>query len=227
MSSKSIFDKEYFTEYYHAMTGSFSMNDLDRNMNWFYGWFNALNDLYDFRSGNDRSVLEIGCAIGAASRILAERGFKVTATDISKHAITKSKAINKHPNLDFQVLDIQSTRKYKKKFDVIFAFEVIEHLEDYKSALKNMRRMLKPEGIIICSTPYPFGYVFRDKTHINVRHPFDWIRIFNEAGFSKVKTKYLSFVPFFYRFSKLFHLTLPVLFPIPYINSTIFIYAQK
>ena len=124
-------------------------------------------------------------------------------------------------------LDIERSKKYTRKFDVIFNFEVIEHLGYPEKAIKNMRRMLKKDGVLICSTPYPYAYVYFDRTHINVRHPLDWKRIFTNAGFKHIQYKQVGFVPFLYRYSKYLHIRLPFGLPTRYINSPVFIYAQK
>lgn len=227
---KSIFTKDYFTEYYKPMTGDFTSADLQRNMNWFYGWFNALMDWYNFRVGANRKVLEIGCAIGAASRILAERGFKVTATDVSEYAVSEAKKTNKHKNLQFGELDLldkKSVAKYAGKYNLVFAFEVLEHLEDSRLALTNLYSLLKKNGVVICSVPYPYAYVFRDVTHVSVRHPIDWQRRLQAAGFTNVQYKQVGFVPYLYRFSQNWHITLPFGLPTPYINSPVFLYARK
>lgn len=227
VTESSVFDEKYFTEYYQPMTGEFAEKDLERNYNWFFGWFNALQAFYDFRNGKNKKVLEIGCAIGAASRILAERDFSVIATDISRHAVTKAAQVNVHKNLSFEELDVEKQSQYSNDFDVIFGFEVIEHLEKHEHALTHIYSMLKPGGICIFSTPYPYTYVFRDKTHVNVRHPLDWVRIFKKLGYKNVRYKHISFIPYFYKYSKYWHFTFPGGLPTPYINSTIFIYAEK
>ena len=222
---KSNFQEKYFTDYYQGLTGNFEHKDVVRNRNWFYGWFDALQNWFDFRTGKHKKVLEIGCSIGAAAQLLSERGFDVIATDISSFAVKKaSKIIH---DVEFEKLDIETSKKYDKSFDLIYAFEVIEHLGQPDKALENMHRMLKKNGVVICSTPYPYGYVFSDLTHINVRHPIDWSRIFARAGFKNIKYKQVGFVPFFYRFSKYLHIKMPFGLPIRYVNSTIFIYAEK
>ncbi len=225
MISNRHFDKKYFTGYYTEYVGSFSPADLRRNRNWFHGWFKALNRFYDFEHGNSKKVLEIGCAIGAASSILQERGFDVTATDISPYAVKKAQSLL--PGLRIEKLDILSNRLPRKKYDLIIAFEVIEHLTDPERALRNMRALLAKGGSLIVSTPYPYGYVYRDVTHISVKHPFDWLRIFRNAGFSDVKYQKLSFIPFFNRISKHFHWYFPFIFDTRYINSTVFFHAKN
>ncbi len=223
---KKIFKEEYFTGYYRAMTGDFTQKDLQRNKNWFYGWFQALRKIYDFEKGNGKKVLEIGSAIGAASSILRDRGFDIIATDISSHAVEHIKELV--PDMESQVFDVEEENtKWENTFDVIFSFEVIEHLPDPEKAIKNMHKMLKDGGIVINSTPYPYDYVFIDKTHISVKHPLDWVRIYKQAGFRNVGYVQVGFVPFFYRFSKHLHFTLPIGVNTPYINSPVFIYGEK
>src|SRR3989344_6068701 len=105
---KKTFDKEYFTDYYFGTTGNFGKKELKRNKNWFHGWFKALQDDYDFVDGKGKNVLEIGCAIGAAADILYERGFNITATDISPYAIKKNQKLL--PHIKFKVLDVEAKR---------------------------------------------------------------------------------------------------------------------
>lgn len=224
---KDVFQEEYFTKYYSKMTGNFEWKDFIRNYNWFYGWFDAIQDWYDFRHGKSRKVLEIGCSIGSASALLSERGFDVTASDISEFAIKKAKKIL--PDIKFIVLDVDKvpTKTLLGQFDLIFGFEVIEHIEDPLRALKNLKRMLKKNGKIICSTPYPYAYTSIDKTHVSVQYPSEWVETFEQAGFRNIKWKHVGFVPFFYRWSKFLHFRMPFGLPTPYVNSTIFIYAQS
>ncbi len=225
MDNKKIFDKKYFAGYYFDITGNFTKKDLRRNKNWFHGWFDVLQDWYDFSSGRGRKTLEIGCAIGAASAILQERGFDVLATDISRYAIQKAKQVL--PQLSFAILDIEQPVRRTSTYDLIFSFEVLEHLEKPEVALRHMYQMLKPDGVTINSTPFPYAYVARDITHINVKYPHEWVRLYKHAGFSRVKYKHIGFLPFFYRFSPSFHLQFPFGLPTKYINSSIFLYGEK
>lgn len=223
---KDIFKKNYFTDYYFGTTGNFSKKELQRNKNWLYGWFKTLQKDFDFTKGDGRKVLEIGCAIGAAADLLYERGFDVMTTDISPYAIKKNKKLL--PHIKCEVMDIEQKQKYKNEFDLIFSFEVIEHLQNPEAAFKHMYDMLKPGGTLINSTPYPYDYVlYADKTHVNVRYPSEWIDLLRKTGFTIIKYRARSFIPFFYRLNKNFHFILPFGTPDPYINSTIFYIAQK
>ncbi len=220
-----VFDKDYFTEYYEPMTGAFSAVDLQRNKNWFYGWFQKLNDFFPFKKGKGEKILEIGCSIGAAADILSKRGFEVTATDISHFAVENAKKLL--PHINFEILDIDAKPVKQNYYDLIYAFEVIEHLENPRRCLSHMYTMLKPGGKLICSTPYPYPYVYFDETHISVKYPDEWIKLFKGCGFKQVKYKQIGFIPFFYRFSKYLHITLPFGLDTKYINSPVFLYGEK
>jgi len=223
---KKTFDKKYFTDYYFGTTGNFGKKELIRNKNWFHGWFRTLQYDYDFSKGHGKKNLEIGCAIGAAADILQKRGFDVIATDISPYAIKKNEKLL--PHIKFKVLDVEDKPQFKNKFDLIYSFEVIEHLENPEKAIKNMFAMLKAGGTLICSTPYPYKYVLDvDKTHVNVRYPMEWVMMYRSNGFSKIQFRHKTFIPFFYRFSKHLHFILPFGIKNPYLNSHVFIIGQK
>ncbi len=224
---KSVFDEKYFTEYYFAMTGTFSKLDFVRNYNWFYGWFQAIKGFVDIENGQGKKALEIGCSIGAASHIVSEMGYKTTATDISSYAVKHAKKLL--PHIDCEVLDITKSpaKKHVDTYDLLFGFEVIEHLDKPLDALKNMHTMLQHHGQLVLSTPYPYSYVYYDETHVSVLYPGQWAQLLKQAGFQKIQFRQISFIPFFYRYSKRLHFTAPIGIDSGYINSPVFLYAEK
>jgi SAM-dependent methyltransferase len=219
------FEESYFEGYYKKMVGDFSPDDLEKAKRWFHGWFKTLESFIPTpRQGNKKSVLEVGCSIGGAAAIAEELGYEVYATDISKYAVKKAE--KNLPNIHFFPWDVTTKFPLNKKFDLIYAFEVVEHLEDPRKAILNLKTLLKPKAILILSTPLPFKYVYNDPTHINVKRPDEWRDIIKDAGFSKITIKRRSFIPFLYRFSRVFSVALPFSVNSRYINSTIFLIAQ-
>ena len=102
----------------------------------------------------DKKVLEIACENGyGASYLLSKGAQEVTGGDISEQAIQYAKEHYKADGLNFLRLDAQQLLFADESFDVIVAFEVIEHLEDYNKFLIECKRVLKRDGIFICSTP--------------------------------------------------------------------------
>lgn len=228
-NNSSKFEKNYFTGYYRDNVGSFGIKDLQRSLNWFHGWFKHLESFVDFTKGNGRKVLEVGCSMGGASFLLADRGFTVFASDISKYALEKAKKLAKllGKNISFYTFDVQKDIPIREKFDIICAFEVIEHLEKPEAAIKNMRSKLKTNGVLICSTPNGEHAVSDDPTHINIKSALEWKKIFESAGFKDIQLNQVSFLPFFYKFSKRFHVVIPVAIYSKYINSPLFIVAKN
>lgn len=224
MTKANKFEKDYFNGYYKKMVGDFSDQDLAKAKKWFWGWFKALEDVCDFKHGRNREILEIGCSIGGAAAILAERGFKVSASDISDYALQRARKLL--PQITFLKWDITKKFPKQKKFDLVYGFEVIEHIPEPLRALKNLKEILSSKGVLILSTPFPYEYVYADPTHVSVKHQEQWRDLFEKAGFLKVKFVKKSFVPYFYRLSRHMHFILPFSVDSPYINSSLFIIAS-
>ena len=225
---KKKFEQNYFGGYYYKNVGEFTEKDLDKSMNWFTGWFTYLQKFINLKEGNGRKVLEIGCSIGGASHILAQRGFEVHASDISSYSVKKAKVLAKklHRDIKFYTFDVQKALPLKERFDFIYAFEVIEHLADPLKSIKNMKQHLKKGGLLVCSTPNGDHDFSSDPTHISVKSPTEWKKVFKQAGFKTIIIEQIAFLPLLYRLHKRFHIIFP--FPVysKYINSPLFIIAK-
>lgn len=223
------FEEKYFSGYYRGNVGDFTKKDLDKSINWFSGWFKFLERYVSLKKGNGRKVLEVGASIGGASSILADRGFEVFASDTSEYALKRALKLAKEVGrkISFYRFDVQDEIPISGAFDIIYAFEVIEHLENPLKAIKNMHSKLKTKGVLICSTPDKNYDKSSDPTHISVKTKKEWTKIFKEAGFKSLKMSQVSFCPFFYKFSKYFHIIMPIAIRSRYINSPLFIIAKK
>lgn len=222
---KDLYGKDYFTGSFHGAVGTFSKKDLKRSINWFTGWINFLDKYVSLKNGDHKSALEIGCSIGGAANILAKNGFAVTATDISEYAIKRAKKLS--PQITFFINDIEKSLPDKKQYNVVLGFEVIEHLHDPELGIRNMYKALKKGGYVICSTQYPYPFAFEEPTHISVKHPKDWKKIFSKAGFKNVKTMRATYIPFLYRYHSFFSKGFAVAVGKKWINSTVYIIGQK
>ena len=100
---------------------------------------------------NGSTVLEAGCGIGAQTQILAKRspGAIFTSVDISEESLAEAKQQikkEKLSNVTFQKEDILAMSFSDDTFDHIFICFVLEHLEFPFAALKELKRVLKPNG---------------------------------------------------------------------------------
>ncbi len=99
-------------------------------------------------------LLDVGCGGGLISVPMNALGARVTAIDASLNNIKTAKAYAKRKSItiDFINTTAELVAKSGKKFDVILALEVIEHVSDYKLFLSELAKMLVPGGVLIIST---------------------------------------------------------------------------
>jgi len=98
------------------------------------------------------SVLDVGCGSGRLSKTLLDRGYSVVGIDNDWKAVE----IAKKKGITAFVSDVNDW-KTDEKFDCIILGDVQEHIEDDKSAIRNVHGMLKPTGCIVVNVPsYPF-----------------------------------------------------------------------
>jgi len=101
-----------------------------------------------------KEVLDISCGTGYGSRILYDSGAKrVVGVDISSETVNFAYAKYKVNGLEFKVGNVLNIDFPENYFDVITCFETIEHVQNQKKALTELRRVLKPMGLLIISSP--------------------------------------------------------------------------
>ncbi len=100
-----------------------------------------------------RRVLDAGCGTGYGSAELAQSAAEVSGLDVSGDAIEYARTNYPIPNLRFVVSSCATMPFPDKSFDVIVAFEVIEHLADHRQFLNECGRLLRSEGLFIVSSP--------------------------------------------------------------------------
>jgi SAM-dependent methyltransferase len=108
-----------------------------------------LLDLF-LSAGPGPAVLNGGAGQGTLSRKLAELGFEVTSTDVSPAAVEllRQGGAGRAVEADLTALPFEDER-----FDAAVLGEVLEHIEDDRHALEEVRRVLRPEGVLALSVP--------------------------------------------------------------------------
>lgn len=95
-------------------------------------------------------VLDFGCGDGWVSIMLAKKGYDVYGIDISIELIKKARSIAKETNLSlnvrFEEMAGEDLKFQDNYFDAVFGSAVLHHT-DFKLALDNIHRVLKPGGI--------------------------------------------------------------------------------
>lgn len=103
-----------------------------------------------------RHVLDIACGEGYGSAILAETARDVVGLDISAEAVAHATAAYRHiGNLSFGTASATRLPYGEETFDAVVSFETIEHLTaaDQTRFIDEIRRVLRPSGLFIVSTP--------------------------------------------------------------------------
>lgn len=106
--------------------------------------------------GHGKQVLEIGCGSGSITRVLAQRnGCVMTGIELDPAAIAKATPYCA------QVIraDLNSSRwpdllDAGRRFDVVLAADVLEHLYDPWAALRQMTQLVAPDGCVVVSLPH-------------------------------------------------------------------------
>jgi len=101
----------------------------------------------------NQRILDFGCNIGGASKILARAGHAVTGVDISDSAVNIAQT--RTPEAEFKRIESEVCLPFAdQSFDVCFSSEVIEHLFDVHGFIKEIHRVLVDDGLFLITTPY-------------------------------------------------------------------------
>jgi len=111
------------------------------------------------RLARGKRALDAGCGAGYGSGELARAGaLSVMGIDSAADAIEYARTHYQAPNLAFEQASCSALPFADGGFDLVVAFEVIEHLDDWRGFLAEARRTLAPNGQFIVSTPNKLYY---------------------------------------------------------------------
>lgn len=123
-----------------------------------------------------KTVLDIGCSHGYGTPLLAERAKFVTGLDKDRRAISQAKKENQTSNVTFLNEDVFRFEP-NFQYEVIIAFQVLEHLKEPDLFLKKSKSWLKKRGFFLVSVVnkevdphgYSCPYHYREYTPIELR----------------------------------------------------------
>lgn len=223
---KNQYDDYYQPDgHYGKIIGARTKADFIRHQQWYFSWLKHISSKVNLNPFQSKKIIDLGGGIGAFCAVLLRAGFaNVTCSDVSAEGLRLAKKFN--PKLKTICFNIEKWR-VRAAFELIFALEVLEHLKHPAVGIKNIFQALCPGGLFIGTTPYPFPKAFADPTHQHVWLPKKWQRLFCAAGFKKVVTYPMSFLPLFYRLNRHLNLCLPCYIKSKYFVSTTLIIAYK
>lgn len=117
-----------------------------------------------------KTVLDIASGEGYGSNILSKTATKVYGVDIDATTIANAKIKYQAENLEFLVGNTSEIPLETNSVDIVISFETIEHHEFHDEMMQEIKRVLRPEGVMIISTPDKLEYtdkrLFNNQYHI-------------------------------------------------------------
>jgi glycine/sarcosine N-methyltransferase len=141
---------------------------------------NALDRLIRaYTNGAPRDVLDCSCGIGTQAIGLAERGYRVHATDLSPAAVERAteEARTRDLSISFGIADMRHLDKQVEgEFDIVLSCDnALPHLltnDDLQSAVCSMRSRLRESGLLLISIR-DYDHLILEKPNATMPHVID------------------------------------------------------
>jgi SAM-dependent methyltransferase len=159
------------------------------------------------RNGAGKSLLDVGCGDGYLSKILSERGYHVTGLEQRGGYSDRFPASVRLIEADLE----RGLPPLPETYDYVMCADILEHLRRPEDLLVQLRRVLKPGGVLIASLPNSGNFYFRlnvlfgrfphakeglfDRTHVRFYMWDGWRALLEGAGFRITSVRSTS-IPF-------------------------------
>lgn len=104
---------------------------------------------------DDLELLDLGCGDGSYIDFLSKKynGMRFTGSDVSNKIVDLNREKSEYSHFNFFAHDFNKVLFSEKKYDIIIAGELIEHLENTDNFFISIKNILKDDGILIITTP--------------------------------------------------------------------------
>lgn len=117
----------------------------------FWAWREAF---LEFVGRGEGQALDVGCGEGRIARELKGLGYRVTATDGAAPLLAAAKdADSAHA---YALADAACLPFPDARFDLVVAYNVLMDVLDVPSAIREMRRVVRPSGVVVLAIVHPF-----------------------------------------------------------------------
>ena len=147
----------------------------------------------------DKTVIDVASGMGYGSHYLSKSGATlVIGADISFDAIARAEKRYRREGLHFVAADATRMPFEDCACDVLVSFETIEHIEQYETYLSECTRVLKNDGLFVCSTPNKrVSRYYQPDFHVKEFYPEEFFELvnkyFNEVScFGQARTNLLK-----------------------------------
>lgn len=183
---------------------------LSAYISYFIKYFN----LYKKNSSPETLVLDMGCGPGTFSRLLKKRGFKVCAVDFSKDMIEIAKEKSQGLNIEYKASSIYHLPYNNNYFDKVICLGVFQTVNEPVRAIKEIRRVLKNDGLLVITTLNKFSLFsllkVKKQPKLMKYNPYKFKEMIKNCNFHKIKVKGIYFFPASFSFLTTFILKLNI-----------------
>ena len=191
-----FYTEEYFDHDYHCGVSKGTYADEAQHMR--SAMRSRLTDISRFKKSG--RYLEIGCAGGAALAEARDFGFDTVGVELS---VAMAEWGRRELGLDIRNGTLRDQKFPEGLFDAVFMGDVIEHLREPENELTELRRVIRPGGILVVEYPMELNHLAararialgREKTqarnpyHLYFYTPGSLNRLFEKCGFKPVFQK--------------------------------------
>lgn len=180
---KSFYDHSYFNSENELGYQNYLHNEVNHreNAKRLIKRFEKIKEL------DNMSILDVGCAHGFLIDELRKlRNCRVCGIELNMHAYNYAK-----DKLNLNVLNctLNNSGFEENSFDAVFLIGVIEHLIDPRSLLRDIKKVLKPAGLLIITTIDTKGliplYSFKPPEHLFYFNNTNFLDLIKQCGYKK------------------------------------------
>jgi len=117
-----------------------------------------------------KAVLDIACGEGYGTALLARSARVVFGVDISDEAVRHASSKYQSANIEFRRGSCAAIPLEDASVDVVVSFETIEHHDQHEAMMREIKRVLRPHGLLVISSPDKAQYSdktgYRNRFHV-------------------------------------------------------------
>ncbi len=122
-----------------------------------------------------RNVLDVACGTGYGTALLSTVARLCWGIELDRETAQEASRLAAAENLCVLQADVGKLPLATASMDMVVAFEILEHVEDYQSLMQELARVLSPDGMLLISTPNKASYS-DDRHYRNPYHVKEFYR---------------------------------------------------